>query len=277
VPGALARPTSNFAQRRSSRRVEVGPDGAVKLLFAAPVHGALIDVGAPFDAHYEVTFHHGAEELATVSVPRADFPEVSGCYASPGNQSRLVTVPPAVQQRGWTAVTVRGAGGPGTFALGHFLVYDDPGRPLSARQMAPGGRWRFESEFQPAAERAAVVDDPSAGGGKARLVPGDFSGPVVLGPPLFLEPGRYRVEFYVKAAPGGEMGPVGEIEIRSEGGKQVHARRSLLGSDFPQDEGYRMIGLDLETDRDLSDCEFRLFAHGKAPLYVDRVELVCER
>src|SRR5207237_400657 len=41
APAALARPSANFAQHRSSRRVEVGPDGAVHVSFAAPVHGAL--------------------------------------------------------------------------------------------------------------------------------------------------------------------------------------------------------------------------------------------
>src|SRR5205823_10485486 len=128
-----------------------------------PVRGQLIDLGAPFNGHYEVTFHNGGEDLGTVYVPRVNVPNLSSGW--PNNQSRLVTVPLAARQRGWTSVTVRGAGGSGAFALSHFLVYDEPGRPLTARQMSPGGRWRFESEFQPSPvqDPDAVVEDPHAG------------------------------------------------------------------------------------------------------------------
>jgi hypothetical protein len=276
-PRELARPVRNFASMRASRRVEVGPDGAVRLAFAGPLRGGLIDLGAPFDGHYEVTFHHGQEDLGTVYVPRVNVPNLSAGW--PGNQSRLVTVPPAARQRGWSAVTVRGAGGPGAFALSHFLVYDDPGRPLTARQMSPGGRWRYESEFQPSLVpgSGAVAEDPTAGEGKARFAPRGFSGFAVLGPYLLLEPGRYRVEFHVKAGGGEATGTVGRVEVTSQCGKHVHARRPLLGSDLAGREGYHKVSLDLETDVDLWDCEFRVFSEGKADLYIDRVELVCER
>src|SRR5205823_11225248 len=110
-----------------------------------PVRGQLIDLGAPFNGHYEVTFHNGGEDLGTVYVPRVNVPNLSSGW--PNNQSRLVTVPLAARQRGWTSVTVRGAGGSGAFALSHFLVYGEPGRPLSARQLSPGGGWRFGYEF----------------------------------------------------------------------------------------------------------------------------------
>jgi hypothetical protein len=141
--------------------------------------------------------------------------------------------------------------------------------------MSPGGRWRFESEFQPG--DGAVSADPQASGGRARSAPSDFSGVVVGGPFLFLEPGRYRVEFHIKADAGGTTGVLGEVQINSECGKRIHARRSLPASEFAGGDGYRKVSVVLETDTDLSDCEFRVLAHGKGALYVDQVELVCER
>jgi hypothetical protein len=280
VPRRLARPTRNFTPVSSKQGLTLQPDGEVTVSFAAPVRGALLDLGAQFDGHYEITFRRGREELGTVYSPRASFGNVSAYFLpGPGNQSRLLTVPPAARQRGWTSATIRAAGGPGTFALSHFLVYGEDGRRVSARQMRPGGRWRFEAEYQPGGYRGpgVVVEDPQASEGKARFAPATFSGPVVRGPELFLEPGRYRVEFHVRAGPGGERGPVGEVDVVSRGGKESHARRALAGAELAGAEGYRKVSLEFEAAVDLSDCEFRVSSHGKAPLYVDRVELECLR
>jgi hypothetical protein len=269
-PLRLATPERNFVNRRSCRRVELKPDGEVTVTFAAPVHGSLMDLGAQSEDHYEITFHSGAETLGTGYIPRAGFCQVSAPYATPGNQSRLVTVPPEVAQRGWTSATVRGAGGAGRFALSHFLIYDPPPGRVSARQMAPGGRWRFESEHQPG--EGSVASDPLASGSQARTAPAGFTGALVRGPSVFLEPGRYRVEFHVKAGPGRGSGVIGEVQINTEQGKRVHARRPLLAEDLG--DGYEKVSLELETDVDLTDCEFEVFAHGKTALSVDRVELL---
>src|SRR5262249_47741178 len=165
------------------------------------------------------------------------------------------------------------------FSLSHFLVYEDTRRHVSARQMPVGGRWRFPSEYlsswRPGPE--AMAPDSLAGEGKARFAPANFTGALIHGPYLFLEPGRYRVEFYLRADVGAEDGPVGFVDVSSECGKRVHARRPLAAADFAGPPGYRKITLEFETDVDLSDCEFRLVTSGKVPLYADRVELVCER
>jgi hypothetical protein len=279
-PRALATPARNFAPAEGPGRVALAPDGAVKVVFAEPVRGGLIDLGAAFDGHYEITFHNGAENLGRAYVPRANLPAISTPYLQgPGIQSRLVTVPPAARARGWTWATVRGAGGPGTFTLSHFLVYGDARRRVSARQMPVGGRWRFPSESLASWLQgpSAMVADPLASAGKARFAPPGVTNVLVHGPYLFLEPGRYRVEFHARAEVGAETGPAGYVDVSSECGKRVHARRSLDVSDFAGPPGYRKITLELETDVDLSDCEFRLVSIGKVPLYADRVELVCER
>jgi hypothetical protein len=280
TPRRLARPTTNFAPTKAGGRVSLKPEGKVTVSFAEPVRGALLDVGAPFDAHFRVTFRRGQEILGEAYVPRASFPSASGGYTvGVGNQSRLVTIPPAARERGWTEATVRAAGGPGTFALGHFLVYEGDGRRVSARQMGPGDCWRFEAEHQPGGHRGpdAIVADPLASEGKARFAPPGFCGPVVHGPYRPLEPGRYRAEFHVRAEVGDEQGPVGEVDVVSEHGKRGHARRQLVRSDFAGKAGYQKVVLQFESEVDVNACELRVFSSGKVPLYADRVELVCER
>jgi hypothetical protein len=279
-PRELARPVRNFAPAEGPDRVTLKPDGEVKVVFAEPVHGSLLDLGAAFDGHYEVTFHDGAETVGRVYVPRANFPVVSTPYLpGPGIQSRLVTIPPAARARGWTTATVRGAGGPGTFTLGHFLVYGDTRRHVSARQMRAGGRWSFPCEFMASGRPGpgGMAADSLASEGKARFAPGDFSGVLVHGPYLFLEPGRYRVEFHLRADVGTATGPVGSVSISSECGKYLHAQRQLVAADLAGPPGYRKFSVEFEADVDLSDCEFRVISLGKVPLYADRVELICER
>ena len=136
TPRELARPVPNFTPKESGGRLTLLPDGEVTLTFATPVRGEFIDVGAEFDSHYHVTFANGAEVLGTVYVPRANFPWVLMPHRLAGIQSRLVIVPPAVRQRGWTSATVRAAGGYGNFNLSHFLVYHGAGR-VQCRQLGP--------------------------------------------------------------------------------------------------------------------------------------------
>ncbi len=277
-PAALGVAKENGSGPQRPGTVRLGSDGEVTLTFARPMKGELIDLGAPYDAHFDLFFYRGEELLGTRYVPRVNVPMVSASYRLAGNQSRLLTLPAALRSREWTRVIVRARGGPGDFALGHFLVYEKTPPGLRTRQTPVGGRWRFEAERLPGEVpgSGAVVRDTQAGGGEARFAPRDFAGVVVSGPCIFLEGGRYRVEFFVKAGPGGDGTPVARLEVTSGGAAQPHARRDLFAADFAGNGGYQKFTLTLETDVELSDCEFRIVAFGKAPLCVDRVELVCE-
>ena len=123
----------------------------------------------------------------------------------------------------------------------------------------------------------SVALDPLASEGKARFAPANSSGCLVAGPFLFLEPGRYRVEFFLKADPTTAVATLCTIEVTSERGKQVHAQRHLEPAEFAGQEGYQRFGLEFESNLDLDDCEFRVVAYGRGALYIDRIELVCLR
>ena len=116
---------AEFHHQRVVGRPPGSQTGRAQVTFSNPVRGELIDIGAEYDGHFQVTFFHGDESLGTAPVPRANFPTVSHPYGPPGIQSRLVTVPPAARERGWTTAIIRGSGGDGNFVLSHFLVYHD--------------------------------------------------------------------------------------------------------------------------------------------------------
>src|SRR5260370_22703182 len=76
-PRELGALVHNFAPAEGPGRVPLKPDGEVKVVFAEPVRGGLLDFGAAWDGHYEITFHNRAETLGRVYVPRANFPGAS--------------------------------------------------------------------------------------------------------------------------------------------------------------------------------------------------------
>jgi hypothetical protein len=273
-PATLAVPKENGADPSQPGTVTLAPEGEVELKFDAPVKGEMIDLGAQYDAHFDLLFYHGTQLLGTLYVPRINVPLISGEYRKTGNQSRLLTLPEGVRGRPWTSVIVRGKGGPGCFALGHFLVYPRTPPGLQTRQARVGGRWRFEAEAQPG--RGAVVEDPSASSGRARLGARDFADIVVYGPYAFLDRGRYRVEFFVKADAGKGSDPLARLEVVSGCGCRLHAQRELVPGDFADANGYRTFNLTVTADVELSDCEFRVAACGRGPVYVDHIDLICE-
>jgi hypothetical protein len=276
-PASLGVPKENGTSVLRPGTVLLAPDGVVKLTFTQAVTGEVIDVGACYNAHFDLLFYRDEELLGKVYVPRVNVPEVSASYHDAGNQSRLLSLPSAMRGRAWTSVVVRAGGGDGCFALCHFLVYPKTPPGLRTRQALPGGHWLYEAETQPGdvPGAAAVATDPAASGGRARFAPGDFAGCVVHGPYAFLDRGRYRIDFFVKAAPDAAGGRLARLEVTSAQGGVVHAKRELTAADFGGD-GYCKFSLALEADVELSDCEFRVFSYAKAPLYVDRVELDCE-
>ena len=67
-PAGLAKPKANLIATRRSRFVEMPSDGEVRLTFAGPTHGELIDVGAHFDAHFDLLFYRDDEIVGKLYV-----------------------------------------------------------------------------------------------------------------------------------------------------------------------------------------------------------------
>ena len=198
-------------------------------------------------------------------------------YCTPGNQCRLLKVPSSLRDKGWTSVVVQAKGGIGCFALGHFLVYPEVPAGLQTRQTSVGGHWLFEAEKQPSHVPALSTKQDSQVRVCARFAPADFTGAVVFGPSVFLDDGRYRVDFFVKAEATAETGAISRLDVCTGPDCRVCVERDLMAADFAGTNDYQKFSLVLDTEVELSNCQFRVFSYGKTPLYVDRIELTCER
>jgi hypothetical protein len=277
-PPQLARPKANLSRWDARRNVPTAAGNAVDIRFAHPVTGAAIDFAADAGNAYQVALYRDEERVGTLRAP-ACWTGVVWNYDRKGVHtmfSRLLPLPAGLQGRPWNRAIVHCLGGAENARLGHFLVYDEaPPLPDLVRGPKPHAR-RFEAEALPAVPHAALAsaDDPSASGGRFRRAGPEFAGPVVFGPYIPLNPGRYRVDFAVRAEGSPSAGPVGHVDATAFLGARVLAARNLDAEDVQSDGGFRTVSLVFDIDDELDSVEFRLFARGGTALAVDYVDLI---
>jgi hypothetical protein len=278
-PPSLARPRRTFSPADACGNLRLGPGAAVDVRFDPPVTGTLIDLGANYSDRYELEFFAGEEHLATVRAPNVPWTGTVPSYGPPGVQPRLLPLPPVLRERAWDRVRVTTRPGFGTgplFSLAHLLVYHDEPPRLTPRPPAPpSAPRRFEAEALPTQARPAAskVADSEASGGAACRCGADFARCLTFSPYLTLPPGRYRVDFALKVDDTAAPAPVATLEITSEGGGNVLARRELDGADIPAPGRYDHHSLFIEAADECEQVTFRLLAHGRTGLALDYVEL----
>jgi hypothetical protein len=159
--------------------------------------------------------------------------------------------------------------------IGHLLACDAV-LPLLAPAPTRPARQRFEAEAFPGDARLQVrkAPDPAASGGWARRASPGFVGPVVRGPYLDVEPGRYRVDFSLRLAGQAPPGPVVDLSVRTAQGWRILAHTSLTAEDFAADGGYRTFRLDVDGRHGLNDLDLVVWSRGKAEVWVDCIDLI---
>jgi hypothetical protein len=276
-PPTLARPRHTFSPADDRHNLRLGPWATVEVRFDPPVTGTLIDLGADYADRYDLEFFAGPERLATLRAPAVPWTGTVPAYGPPGIQPRLLTLPAVLRERPWdrVVVTTRPGGTGLLFSLAHFLVYHDEPPRLTARPApAPTAPRRFEAEALPTeAGAASKVADPGAGGGAARRCGADFAGCLSYSPYLTLPPGRHRVDFTLKVDDTAAPAPLATLEVTSEGGANVLARRELGGADVSAPGRYETHSLLVETADEREQVTFRLLAHGRTRLALDSIEL----
>ncbi len=277
-PRSLARPHRTFSPADARHNIRLGPNATVEVRFDPPVTGTLIDLGADYSDRYDLVFFAGAEQLATLRAPNVPWTGSVPAYGPPGIQPRLLPLPPVLRERPWDRVVVTTRAGYGTgplFSLAHFLVYHDEPPKLAARPAPPPtAPRRFEAEALPSeAGTASKVADTTASGGATRHCGAAFARYLSYTPYLTLPPGRYRVDFALKVDDTAAPAPFATLEVTSEGGSNVLARRELGGADFKAPGRYETHSLTVEAADEREQVVFRLLAHGRTGLALDYVEL----
>jgi len=277
-PPQLAQPTANLSRWDDRKPLSLGPGNEQEVLFDHLLTGEAIDLSADCGNVYQVTFFRDKEYLGAVRAPACatgvvwNYDRKNACTMF----SRILPLPEEMRGRPWNRAIVRCLSGAEHARLGHFLVLaESPPLPDLGRTRACY-TWRFEAEELPGGSVPFVADalEASASGGWVRRARKEFVGHMVYGPSVPLAPGRYRVDFALRAE--GKFGPtpVGHIDAAANHGASILASRELNAEDVQAEQGFRTISLLIELEHELDKVEFRLFTEGGTVLTVDYVDLI---
>jgi hypothetical protein len=278
-PACLAVPKANTTPSAAPGSVAVAPGEALEVRFAGPVSGALLDVGVGFMDRFDLDFYAGPERLGSLSVPGV--PWNGRGYDDPGVQARLLPVPPAVRSRSWDRIVVRPRAGSPGLSLAHLLVFAEDVPDVGVGPAGPPPRVRLEAEALPTFADladdmlASSTPEPGASGGRVRTAPAGFAGVLTFSIPLTLPPGRYRLDYAVRAAetPAGE---VGRIDAMTFNPPAALAGRPLDGSEFPAPGAWGLCSLTLDLPEETDGVLFRLVTAGRTALALDYIDLTWE-
>ncbi len=277
-PRQLARPRANLSRKDRLDNVVVPAGQSVEVRFGRPLTAEAIDLAADAGKSFQVTLYHDEQRLGALQAP--------ACWTGlvyeydPHNMhslfSRLLPMPAELKGRPWNRAVIRCLNRGKKARLGHFLVHAQAPALPPLGPPGPQRPRRFEAEALSTSSHDAlrIVACSSASGGRYCLAGKEFAGPVVFGPGIALEPGRYRVNFAVRADGRAGTGPIGHVDIAVELGRRTLAQRDLDAGTVAGEDGFRTVSLILESNEELDSVEFRVFSHGGTRLAVDYVDLV---
>jgi uncharacterized membrane protein len=153
----------------------------------------------------------------------------------------------------------------------------DPAGNAAALALLNAAHWEAEdlhSNFS-----APPVADPSASGGRARMVDAgaaheEGKDAVTFGPYTALEPGRYRVSFLLKTdqPPGGAQ-PVATVDVFSTALAGTLGQLDVRGADFTTPGAYQSFSFEFTVSKPLDDVEYRVMYHGPGRLWADAIDV----
>lgn len=271
-PECMAKPRPNLAPVAGC--ICLAPGKTVDISFAHPVHGAVLDLAAGYLDTFRFQFFRGSREVGVLAVPPVPWTGAACAYGPPGLQARLLPVPDSLRRAGWDRIVAQALSPACHAHLGHLLVLDEP-LPGLPRAVTPGRRWRYEAESLPTQLDAARSrrSDPQASGQAVRCAAAGKEGLVCFGPFITLPPGRYRVEFALKAAAKHGSGPLASIDVVASPECTKQASRVLYEHDPRSSDGWACPELTFETECELYCVEFWVHTSGAAELNVDYVEV----
>jgi hypothetical protein len=270
-PPALARPKANGTPSDARGVWALGPGQELEVRFPRPVSARLLDVAADFREHGRLLFYRGAEPVGELAVPSVPWSNSLPIW-KPGQQARLLELPPALRAQTWDRVVVR----PSRTGLrvGHLLAYEQGVPGLFPPDPGPTGPHRFEAEeMYSLAPADSVVADADASGGKARQAPPCFDGCLTYGPYVALRPGRYHLDVRLRVEDNSSAEPAVRVEVFANWDVDRLAEVTLHGPDFPAAGRYVTHRLTFETADDLDTVQFRAVPLGKAGVRIDYFEL----
>jgi hypothetical protein len=240
----------------------------------------LLDIAADHAADCVLEFFSSTATapLATVRMPPV--PWTGSAYDSPGLQSRLLPLPAVLQHQAWDRIVVRPRSSHGV-TLGHVLLFRDELPAVTAIRTDAPERLRLEAEaLLPVAHDLGhprmrelvtrVVDDQASGGAVRRAAP-PWDQAIAETPSLTLSPGRYRIDFALRAE-GSPHEDAVLLCVEAPAPAAIHQERPVRVADLAG-KHYRTETLIFDIAEEVDDVHIGVRATGKAVVLVDYLEL----
>ena len=98
--------------------------------------------------------------------------------------------------------------------------------------------------------------------------PGDYAGPLLLGPNFPLDAGEWHASFALRSAggPSDPKSPVARVAVASDSSAVPHAHRDVFAGDLDPGGAWTTIDLDFNLTEMIMGLDVQAFAHGQAPI-----------
>ena len=120
------------------------------------------------------------------------------------------------------------------------------------------------------------VEDPDASNRRARFAEPAKSnaGYLAFGATASYPPGDYQARFRLKIADKLHKKSAAIIDIATDHGKTVIARKEIFAASFARPKKYQPFTLDFSVPSTQLSLEFRLYFHNTAALWFDQISVV---
>ena len=155
--------------------------------------------------------------------------------------------------------------------LSLFELRQEPGGPPQRfNRSSPVASFHEVEEMARRTGREVVDPEASTGRAIAAQEGRDPPGYMALGAAPFYPTGAYVAAFRLKLDGAPRAGTLAIIDVSTDRGRRILARREITGADFDQQEGYEEFDLTWSVDAP-SRVEFRINYRGTGNLWADRV------
>ena len=137
-------------------------------------------------------------------------------------------------------------------------------------------RFVYEAESAPRQIGRPQADPEAFGGQAAYAAKAEKAGFLMYGPYKAYAPGGYVAHFRLKTDQTALTETIAAIDVAAAAGVTVVAKKELTGKDFPKNNAYQEWQLAF-TLRETKTLEFRVYAFGKANLWVDHVTVTLNK
>jgi len=132
----------------------------------------------------------------------------------------------------------------------------------------------YEAEELLSEKKNKVRDDSASSGAVVAGIKGSTeTGYMLYGPYAAFPKGRYSITFSIKTDDISVLQGVAVLDCASDRGKEVHAKKEIIGTDFKDRQVFQDFTFFIELTHEVKDLELRVDYTGRVNIWVDKTTI----